>query len=85
MFEIISGVPANMLRLIMKIYDNTMAKVTSPGGDSLLLRILAGMMQGDTLAPYLFIIVLDYAIMRRKAGKILASRWSQGEADSTQV
>ena len=56
MFEIISGVPANMLRLIMKIYDNTMAKVTSPGGDSLLLRILAGMMQGDTLAPYLFII-----------------------------
>ena len=58
MFEIISGVPANMVRLIMKIYDNTMAKVTSPGagGHSLLLRILAGMMQGDTLAPYLFII-----------------------------
>ena len=46
-----------------------MARVTSPDGDSLWFRILAGIMQGDTLAPYLFIIVLDYALIKALEGK----------------
>ena len=32
-------------------------------------RILAGIMQCDTLAPYLFIIVLDYALSKALEGK----------------
>ena len=58
-----------MLQLIISIYDKTMARVTSPDGDSLWFRILAGIMQGDTLAPYLFIIVLDYALSKALEGK----------------
>ena len=40
-----------------------MACVTSPDGDTVLFKLLrAGIMQGDTLAPYLFIIVLGYTL-----------------------
>ena len=35
-------------------------KVRSPDGDTEYVDIVAGVLQGDTLAPYLFIICLDY-------------------------
>ena len=64
MFEILKsyGVPPNLLQLIISIYKKTMARVTSPDGDTILFKLLTGITQGDTLAPYLFIIVLDYAL-----------------------
>ena len=37
-------------------------KVHSPHGDTDYFDILAGVLQGDTLAPYLFIICLDYML-----------------------
>ena len=36
-------------------YHNTKAKVTTPDGDTDEFEILAGVLQGDTLAPYLII------------------------------
>ena len=35
-------------------------KVQSPDGDTDYIDIVTGVLQGDTLAPYLFIICLDY-------------------------
>ena len=37
-------------------------KVRSPGGDADYFDIVAGTLQGDTLAPHLFIICLDYVL-----------------------
>ena len=37
-------------------------KVRSPDGDTDYFNIVAGVLQGDTLVPYLFIICLDYAL-----------------------
>ncbi len=37
-------------------------KVRSPDEDADYLDIVAGVLQGDTLAPYLFIICLDYVL-----------------------
>ena len=36
--------------------------VRSPDGDTPFFDITTGVLQGDTLAPYLFIICLDYII-----------------------
>ena len=47
------------------MYENTRAKVISPDGETEMFEIKAGVLQGDTLAPYLFAIVLDY-VMRKK-------------------
>ena len=46
----------------MILYRNTKVKVCSPDGDTEYFDIVAGVLQGDTLAPYLFIICLDYVL-----------------------
>ena len=51
------------------IYRNTKVKVLSPDGDTEYFDIVAGVLQGDTLAPYLFIICLDY-VLRTSIDKI---------------
>ena len=63
------GIPPNLLRAIGAMYTNTRAKVISPDGETELFDITAGVLQGDTLAPFLFVIVLDYALRKAMAGK----------------
>ena len=43
----------------MILYRNTKVKVRSPVGNTDYFDIAAGVLQGDTLAPYLFIICLN--------------------------
>ena len=63
------GIPDKLVDLIEKTYTDTLAKVMTPEGLTEAFRILAGVLQGDTLAPYLFIIVVDY-IMRTAMGNL---------------
>ena len=51
------GIPDAILNLILidRMYTDTTAKVITADGLTEILKILAGVMQGDTLAPYLFI------------------------------
>ena len=53
----------------MILYRNTEVKVRSPNGDTVYFHIVAGVLQGDTLAPLLFIICLDY-VLRASIDKI---------------
>ena len=62
-------VPNETVAAIMILYRNTKVKVRSPDGDSDYFDIVAGVLQGDTLAPYLFIICLDY-VLRTSIDKI---------------
>ena len=54
---------------IMILYRNTKVKVRSRDGNTDYFDIVAGVLQGDTLAPYLFIICLDY-VLRTSIDKI---------------
>ena len=54
------GIPKETVAAITILYWNTKVKVRSPDGDTEYFDIVAGVLQGDTLAPYLFIICLDY-------------------------
>ena len=56
------GQPKETVAVIMMLYTNTKVIVRSPDGDTDYFDILAGVLQGDTLAPYLFIICLDYVL-----------------------
>ena len=47
---------------IMMLYSNTKVKVRSPDGDTDFFDIFAGLLQEYILAPYLFIIFLDYVL-----------------------
>ena len=44
------------------LYKNTKLSVHSPDGDINLFDIVASILQGNVLAPYLFIIGLDYIL-----------------------
>ena len=61
------GIPEQLVNAISKLYEETQAKVLLPDGETDYFEILAGVLQGDTLAPYLFAIVIDY-VMRRAIG-----------------
>ena len=63
------SLPKETLATIMILYRNTKVKVRSPDGDTEYFDIVAGVLQGDTLAPYLFIICLDY-VLRTSIDKI---------------
>ena len=54
------SLPKETVAAIMILYRNTKVKVRSPDGDMEYFDIVAGVLQGDMLAPYLFIICLDY-------------------------
>ena len=46
----------------MMLYENRKEKDRSPDGDTDLFDIVAGVLEGDLLAPYLFIISPDYLL-----------------------
>ena len=53
----------------MILYRNTKVKVRSPDGDTEYFDSVAGVLQGHTLAPYLFIVCLD-DVLRTSIDKI---------------
>ena len=65
MFEILGlyGIPNETIDAIKVLYTNTRSSIVTPDGETESFDILSGILQGDTLAPFLFIIVIDY-IMR---------------------
>ena len=63
------GLPKETVAAIMILYRNTKVKVHLPDGDTEYFDIVAGVLQGDTLVPYLFIICLDY-MLRTSIDKI---------------
>ena len=56
------GIPDKIVKAINILYQHTEAQVISPDGDTDFFEMVAGVLQGDTLAPFLFIIALDYAM-----------------------
>ena len=56
------GVPKETVVAITILYRNTKVKARSLDGDTEYSDIVAGVLQGDTLALYLFIICLDYEL-----------------------
>ena len=52
--------PAKIVDSIGILYDDTEA--ITADGDIEFFRIFAGVLQDETLAPFLFIIALDYAL-----------------------
>ena len=50
------GIPQETVDAIMMLYQDTCSMVRSPDGNTEFFDIIAGVLQGDTLAPYIFII-----------------------------
>ena len=57
-----NSLPKETVSAIMILYKNTKVKVCSSDGDTDFFDIVVGLLQSDTLFPYLFIICLDYVL-----------------------
>ena len=70
MFSILQhyGIPKKIVSAIRVLYDNSTSRVYVDGLLSDLFKITTGVLQGDVLAPFLFIIVIDY-VTRMSAGQ----------------
>ena len=63
------GLPKETFAAIIILNRNTKLKVRSPDGDTDYFHVVAGVLQRETLAPYLFIICLDF-VLRTSIDKI---------------
>ena len=63
------GLPKETVAAITILYRNTKVKVRTPDRGTEYFDIVAEVLQGDMLAPYLFIICLDY-VLRTSIHKI---------------
>ena len=52
-------IPPKVVTLVMLLHTGTTAKMVTPDGSSEDFDALAGVLQGGTLASYIFVIVLD--------------------------
>ena len=52
------GIPEELVTAIIIMYEDTSAKVITPDGETETFSILAGVLQGDTLAPYSLSLLL---------------------------
>ena len=80
------GLPNETVAAIMILYRNIKVKVRSQDGDTDNFDIVAGVLQGDTLAQYLFIIWLDY-VLRTSIDKIKENgfKLKKKEAEATRT
>ncbi len=73
----------------MMIYKNTKACVCSLDGDTNTFEIFTGVLQGDTLAHYLFVIYLDYVLRtsmdRHEELGLTLSEWSSQRYPRTNI
>ena len=60
------GLLQKTVTAIMMLYRNMKVKIHSPNGDIDFFDMVAGVLQEDTLALYLFMIWLDYVHRTRK-------------------
>ena len=65
----VHDLPKETVAAIKILFRNTKVKVRLPDGDTEYFDIVAGILQGDTLAPDVFIICLDY-VLRTSIDKI---------------
>ena len=64
MFEILDlyGIPQEIVKPIKVLYTDTKVRVLTSDGETDTFVTVSGILQGDTLAPFLFIIVPDYVL-----------------------
>ena len=58
------GIPDEIISAIIIGYNNTKSIVRTDDGDNDFINIPGEVLQGDTLAPFLFIICLDYVLKK---------------------
>ena len=58
------GIPEAVVNAISTLYNNSISAVMVDGNISDPLEVSTGVLQGDVLAPFLFIVLVDYLLKK---------------------
>ena len=75
------NVPNCLVSDIIQMYSDTSACVSTELGPTDWFKTTSGVLQGDTLSPYLFIVLLDYALkktLQDDVGFVVCKRMADG-------
>lgn len=75
------GVPERLVNAIKALYDRSKAVVLVEGKRTESFDVTSGVLQGDVLAPFLFIIVMDYVLDESGKGYGFMYRTRTGSRD----
>ena len=73
------GIPRKIVKAIMFMYLCTSATVITPDGQTDPFDITASVLQGGTLSPFLFVIVVDYMMRLTVPDTSVGFRWKRCE------
>ena len=62
------GTPETLVNAIQVLYTNSSSSVMVDGSISKPFSVTKGVLQGDVLAPFLFIFLVDYLLLRSTDG-----------------
>ena len=65
------GIQEKLVTAIIIIYEDTTAKVITPAEETEIYNILDGVLQGDTLTPYLFIEYVMRTALQGREDKLV--------------
>ena len=76
------GIPKNIFHVISLLYTGTRGQIVTPDGITNSFEISTGVLQGDTLAPSLFVLVIEYCMRlalgeSTDAGFTITPAWSR--------
>ena len=74
------GIPDKLINAITSLYVNVNARIRTPAGISETFTLSKGVLQGDTPAPYLFVIVMDYILREALPNPSLGYTLYQGSS-----
>ena len=58
------GIPDKLVKTIGALYNNSKSAVMVDGNISEPFQVTTGVLQGDVLAPFLFIVLIDYMLQK---------------------
>ena len=72
MFKVLRhyGIPVETVQAIKAIYDNSKSAVYVDGHLTEEFNVTTGVLQGDILAPFLFVIMIDYTMRMALRGNM---------------
>ena len=72
------GIPEQLIRAILSLYNGAQARVRTQDSLTDPFYLTKGVLQGDTLAPYLFVIIMDWVLRTAIPDSSLAYVFSRG-------
>jgi len=69
------GIPGKYIRIFKALYQNSRCCIWMSNGNTTTFDIMTGVRQGCVLSPFLFLLIIDYAMTKTTANPVYGIKW----------